>query len=187
MLRRYIGLYFKYIVAKIKYKGLVKFNGFTIIYSFPDSDIEFDRKGGQIINSDELSNLVGLYQRTILVARYGGKIHIGAGCGISGSTIYSMKGITIGDRVLIGGNCKIIDNDFHPLCCIHRNPQTEKYIKRNPIEIGDDCFIGANSIILKGTVLGKNCVVGAGSVVHGSWPDNSIIAGNPARLIGENV
>lgn len=187
MLKRFIGLYFKYIAAKIKYRGRVIFNGFTIIYSFPDSKIEFDRRGGQIINSHELSNLVGLSQRTIIVARYGGRIRIGANCGISGSTIYAMQEITIGDRVLIGGNCKIIDNDFHSIHCSKRNPQQSDDIKRKSIIIGDDCFIGANSIILKGTSLGHNCVVGAGSVVHGIWPDNSIIAGNPARLIRENI
>lgn len=143
--------------------------------------------GGQVINSHELSNLVGMYQRTIIVARYGGTISIGADCGISGSTIYAMNKISIGDRVLIGGNCKIIDNDFHPIHCSKRHPQLPDNIKRKPIIIGDDCFIGANSIILKGTTLGNNCVVGAGSVVHGSWPDNSIIAGNPAKLIGKNL
>lgn len=130
---------------------------------------------------------MGLYQRMIIVARHGGKIAIGEGCGISGSTIYAMDEISIGKRVLIGGNCKIIDNDFHPLAASMRNPQKPEDIKKRPIKIGDDCFIGANSIILKGTTLGNNCVVGAGSVVHGIWPDNSIIAGNPARLIGENI
>ena len=48
---------------------------------------------------------------------------------------------------------------------------------------GEGCFLGMNSIILKGTVLGKNVVVGAGSVVHGIFPDNCIIAGNPAKVI----
>ena len=56
-----------------------------------------------------------------------------------------------------------------------------------PIHIDDGCFIGANSIILKGTTLGKNCVVGAGSVVSGKFPDNVIVAGNPARIIKENA
>ena len=105
MLKRTIGLYLKYLLAKIKFHGRVKFNGFTIIYTFPDSKIEFVDKG-QIINSHALSNLVGLYQRTIIVARYGGKISIGANTGISGSTIYAMDSITIGKRVIIGGNCK---------------------------------------------------------------------------------
>lgn len=185
MLKRTIGLYLKYLLAKIKNRGKVKFNGFTVIYAFPDSKIEF-KGGGTTFNSHSLSNLVGLYQRMILVARYGGRISIGEGCGISGSTIYAMDEINIGNNVLIGGNCKIIDNDFHSLSFDKRNPQRPEDIKKRPITIGDGCFIGANSIILKGTVLGKNCVVGAGSVVHGAWPDNSVIAGNPAKLIGEN-
>ena len=42
-----------------------------------------------------------------------------------------------------------------------------------------------NSIILKGTTIGNNCVVGAGSVVHGTFGDNCVIAGNPAKVIKE--
>ena len=49
--------------------------------------------------------------------------------------------------------------------------------------IGDNCFIGMNSIILMGSHIGNNCIIGAGSVVHGSFPDNVVIAGNPARII----
>lgn len=183
MLVRTIGLYIKYIFAKIKYRGKVRFNGFTVFYQFPDSLIDIDSGGNITINSHPLSNLVGLSQRMIIVARYGGKIKIGSGCGFSGSTIYAMDSIEIGKNVIIGGNCKIIDNDFHPIQAgkrIHQNPDD---IKRAPIKIGDGCFIGTNAIILKGTTLGKNCVVGAGSVVCGFWPDNSVIAGNPAKNI----
>lgn len=68
-----------------------------------------------------------------------------------------MLHIEIGKNVLIGGNCKIIDNDFHPLRVEKRIPfQKNEDIKKRPIKIGDGCFIGANLIILKGTVLGKN-------------------------------
>ena len=59
-------------------------------------------------------------------------------------------------------------------------------LKKRPVVIGEGCFLGANSIILKGTTLGKNVVVGAGSVVSGTFPDNVIIAGNPARIIKNN-
>lgn len=59
-------------------------------------------------------------------------------------------------------------------------------LKKRPVVIGEGCFLGANSIILKGTTLGKNVVVGAGSVVSGTFPDNVIIAGNPARIIKDN-
>lgn len=57
------------------------------------------------------------------------------------------------------------------------------HIRTKPIEIGKDCFIGANSIILKGTVIGDGCVIGAGSVVCGKFEPNTVIAGNPAKVI----
>ena len=56
-------------------------------------------------------------------------------------------------------------------------------IPAKPISIGKNCFIGCNSIILKGTTLGDGCVVGAGAVVSGQFPDNSIIVGNPGKVI----
>jgi acetyltransferase-like isoleucine patch superfamily enzyme len=187
MLIRKIGLRVKYYLAKIKFRKAVTFKGFTVCFAFPGSLINFkEGKIKTVINSDFVSNMVGLYQRSIIVARYGGKISIGSGCGISGSTIYAMKEITIGDNVLIGGNCKIIDNDFHPLPASLRYDQKVEDIKKGAIYIDDGCFIGANSIILKGTTLGKNCVVGAGSVVSGTYPDNVIIAGNPAKVIKHN-
>lgn len=188
MLIRKLGLYLKYLIAKHKFRNKVSFNGFTIVYEFKDSSITFaSGKEKTVINSSSFSNMVGLYQRSIIVARYGGKISIGSGCGISGTIIYAMNSINIGENVLIGGNCKIIDNDFHPLPASQRINQKVEDIKTRPIEIGDGCFIGANSIILKGCKLGKNCVVGAGSVVSGTFPDNVIIAGNPARIIKENM
>ena len=49
--------------------------------------------------------------------------------------------------------------------------------------IGNNCFIGMNSIILMGTHIGDNVIIGAGSIVSGNIPDNVVIAGNPARII----
>jgi acetyltransferase-like isoleucine patch superfamily enzyme len=159
----------------------IKMKGYCIIFAFPKCDIKFLGRG--VINSSFTSNMLGLYQRNIIVARYGGRIEIGDGFGISGSTIYSTASITIGKHATIGANCKIIDNDFHPLDSTQRKNNQIEHIKRAPIKIGDNCFIGMNSIILKGTTLGNNVVVGAGSVVHGTFPDNCIIAGNPAKII----
>ena len=143
------------------------------------------------IRSSFLSNLVGLYSRTVIVARMPGTlIEIGDNVGISGSTIYARKKVYIGDNTCIGGNCKILDNDFHPLDYETRNAQLSgkrggdcTKIPCKEIHIGKNCFIGCNSIILKGTILGDGCVVGAGSVVHGTFPENCVIAGNPARVI----
>ena len=161
--------------------GKVKFNGFTVIFKFKNSNIELGKN--ITINSSFVSNLVGLTQRSVIVARDGGKIVIKDNVGISGATIYSLDSIEIGENTMIGGGCKIIDHDFHPLDLEARIRDDRSKIKRRKIEIGSGCFIGTNSLILKGTKLGKNVIVGAGSVVSGSFPDDVIIAGNPARVV----
>ncbi|MFY9311414.1 MAG: acyltransferase [Bacteroidia bacterium] len=53
------------------------------------------------------------------------------------------------------------------------------------VHIGDYTFVGAASVILAGTTLGKGCIVGAGSVVKGNFPDFSIVVGNPAKIVGD--
>lgn len=158
----------------------------------------FNKNGASIkigdnvtIKSSFLSNLVGLYSRSIIVTRApGAEIVIGNNVGISGATIYARKGIYIGDNTCIGGNCKILDNDFHPLEAEARNKLLadpkggdSDIVPAKEISIGKDCFIGCNALILKGTVLGDRCVVGAGAVVAGKFEAGSVIAGNPARVI----
>lgn len=158
----------------------------------------FNKKGARLrignnvtIKSSFLSNLVGLYSRTIIVTRASeAVIDIGDNVGISGATIYARKGIYIGDNTCIGGNVKILDNDFHPIDAESRvqllndkNGGDSLAIPSREIRIGKNCFIGCNAIILKGTVLGDNCVVGAGAVVSGKFDDNCVIAGNPAKVI----
>lgn len=188
LLLRIIGLYYSYIKYKFLYRKYVSFLGFTPIYCFSNSNIEFGGGGKKIrIYSSPFSNMVGLYQRSIIIARYGGKIKLEAGVCMSGTTIYSMNCISIGKDTVIGGNTKIIDNDFHPLQASERVEHRIENVKKKPITIGNGCFIGANVIILKGTVIGNNCVVGAGSVVSGVFPDNVIIAGNPAKVIKNNA
>jgi len=152
------------------------------------------KKSGSVLNigdnctikSSFLSNLIGISHRTIIVTRTEeAKIHIGNNVGISGATLYARKGITIGDNTLIGGNVKIIDNDFHPIDYEARKVDDKSKIKCKSIVIGQNVFIGVNSIILKGTVIGNNCVIGAGSVVCGKFDSDLIIAGNPAKIIRE--
>jgi acetyltransferase-like isoleucine patch superfamily enzyme len=58
-----------------------------------------------------------------------------------------------------------------------------EWIQQSPIIIGKDCWIGTNAVILPGVVLGDNVIVGAGAVVTHSFPDNTIIAGVPAKII----
>jgi len=112
----------------------------------------------------------------------GAKIAIGDHCGFTGTTLVAAESITIGNRVLVGANCTIVDTDFHPLTRAGRE-QDILAGAHAPIVIQDDVFIGMESLILKGVTIGMNSVVGAGSVVVADVPPNVIVAGNPARIV----
>lgn len=169
-------------LMKIKYDKKLLLKGMPVIINKKGAEMEIGEN--VTIKSSFLSNLIGLYSRTIIVTRTAeSKIKIGNNVGISGATIYARKSIEIGDNTLIGGNVKILDNDFHPLEIEARNKDIKEKILAKPIKIGKNCFIGCNSIILKGTELGDGCIVGAGAVVCGKFEDNSVIAGNPGRVL----
>lgn len=176
-------------LTKVKYGKNLLLKGVPVIFNKGGAELTI---GDDVsIKSSFLSNLVGLYSRAIIVTRApGAYIRIGNGVGISGATIYARKGIEIGDNTAIGGNVKILDNDFHPIEVETRNrlladPRggDSELVPAKEIKIGKNCFIGCNAIILKGSVLGDGCVVGAGAVVAGKFEDNCIIAGNPAKVI----
>ena len=56
-----------------------------------------------------------------------------------------------------------------------------------PIKIGSGCWIGSRCVILGNVIIGNNCIVGAGSVLRGKFPDNSLILGNPAKIVKKNI
>ena len=185
MMVRYILLYVEFLINLIKYRKAICFRDFCVIHAFENSKIIFVKNPHNKIRmfSSPLSNMLGLPQRCMLVARYGGIITIEEGVGLSGCVINSISEIYIGKNSKIGAGCKIIDNDSHPLSYSVRDLPAPQCVGKSKVFIGEGCFLGMNSIILKGTVLGKNVVVGAGSVVHGIFPDNCVIAGNPAKVI----
>lgn len=89
-------------------------------------------------------------------------------------------------KVKIGANVSISQNvnimvDSGP----NASPAMQRIfpIKKGPIDIGNDCWIGANAIIMPNVTLGEFCIVAANSFVNKSFPSFSIIGGNPARLI----
>lgn len=110
------------------------------------------------------------------------KISIGDNVGISGGSIVAAKEITIGNNVLIGANVLISDTDFHPTTPKNRRYSNE-HIGINPVIIEDNVFLGINSIVLKGVRIGKNSVIGAGSIVTSDIPRDSVAVGIPAKII----
>ena len=109
MLIRTIVLYLNYLLQRVKYRKQIWFRGFSVICALKGSKIDFTNAGGEInIFSHPFSNMIGLSQRCIIVAKFGGKIEINEGVAMSGCTIYSMDSITIGRNTDIGSGCKII-------------------------------------------------------------------------------
>lgn len=87
--------------------------------------------------------------------------------------------VKFGDNVFIAPNCSFYTAG-HPLDYVIRNKGLE-YAK--PIEVGDNVWIGGNVVVLPGVTIGNNCVIGAGSIVTKDIPDNSLAVGNPCRVI----
>jgi acetyltransferase-like isoleucine patch superfamily enzyme len=106
-------------------------------------------------------------------------ISIGKDCFISlGAKLDTCSGqITIGDRCEITHGCVILSHDA-----------TARRIDRNrrstgTVQLGNDVFVGVNSVVLPNVTIGDNSIIGAGSVVTKDIPSNVVVAGNPARII----
>lgn len=135
-----------------------------------------------ILCSRSQDNSLGVIQPVVIkTVTANARIAVGENVGISGSTLSARLGIRIGNNVLIGSGSIITDTDSHPLD--HKNRNDASLIKSKEVEIGDNVFIGARSIILKGVKIGAGTVIGAGSVLSSSTEENAIYAGNPAKFI----
>ena len=124
----------------------------------------------------------------------GASIYIGDNVGISSCCLWAKENITIGNNVKIGSDTIIMDTDAHNLDHIIRNSEmvNEKgesidglTAASAPIIIKEGVLIGTRCIILKGVTIGKNSIIGSGSIVTKSIPDNCIAAGNPCKIIKE--
>lgn len=100
----------------------------------------------------------------------GGSLVIGEHCFFNvGCSVTCIESVTIGNGCTFGNNVVIVDHDHD-----FRNENRGCFVA-SPVSIGKNVWIGANTVILRGTKIGDNCVIGAGSVVKGDIPANSIV------------
>lgn len=115
---------------------------------------------------------------------HGYAIRCGANVRINtGAFIDARGGLTLGADVLIGPNVVIVTSQHH-----WDDPTAPIVAQGNvaaPVEIGSDVWIGGNAVVTPGVTIGTGAVVGAGAVVTHDVPPHAIVAGVPARVIGE--
>jgi acetyltransferase-like isoleucine patch superfamily enzyme len=177
-----------YIPLYLQSKGVVigtgvRFYGMPVVSKSANSRIMIGDR--VVLCSDSRFTALGVNHPVILrTLSEGAELIIGADTGISGGSFCTSSSLVIGREVLIGANVTIVDTDFHAIKVENRrfNNKVED-IGVKDVKIGNNVFIGANSIILKGVEIGCNSVVGAASVVTKSTLKNQIVAGNPAVMI----
>ena len=111
----------------------------------------------------------------------GSDTFIGNGC-----TLSAADEIRIGDHVLLAAGVRVHDNDGHPLDAARR--RAAERIRADevaPVRIGDNVWIGACALILKGVSIGDDAVIGSYAVVTRDVPAGTVVAGNPARVVRE--
>jgi acetyltransferase-like isoleucine patch superfamily enzyme len=166
----------------------IRFNGRLRLFGLPIVTI---KSGGQIIFGDNVTlvsnsrfTAMGVKHAMILRAlTHNASIEIGNNSGFSGTTICAATSIKIGSDCLVGADVSIVDTDFHPIEPINRRNAHLELATSKPVVIGNNVFIGAGSIVLKGVTIGDNAVIGAHSVVTKDIPANVIASGNPCRTI----
>lgn len=133
-------------------------------------------KKSLVVKLREFIRLIVLsYQHFVLIKLY--KMDISSSARISFRTYLDKthpKGIHIGDESYIASGAMILSHDFI------------KDIKTDT-KIGRKCFVGANAIIMPGVTIGDSVIVGSGSVVTKDITSGCIVAGNPARIIRDNI
>ncbi len=97
----------------------------------------------------------------------------------------TLGGVTVRGNVTISADVFVLSHDYaitKGLCASGRR-DVKGIAVFDPVTIGENCFVGLGAILLPGTVLGRDVIVGAGAVVRGSIPANSVVIGNPAIIV----
>ena len=125
--------------------------------------------------ADEYSRM-SIYDRYLGFGKVGGRVRL------TGLIDFGTEPalLTFGDRITIADGVRFLTHDGAAALFRDEVPDLNVHL---PISVGDNVFIGSDSLILPGVAIGSNCVVGAGSVVTGDVPSGWVVAGCPARPI----
>ncbi len=156
-------------------KGVLSFNSSPSLKEPFYSWLEMYPNSKLIINGN-FSFMAGAH---VIIAQ-NAKITIGSGYINRFCHIKCFSEINIGNNVAISENVSIWDSDVHEVL-------REGSVMTKPINIGNHVWIGTNTIILKGVKIGDNSIIAAGSIVNRDIPENCLAAGNPAKVIKENI
>lgn len=162
----------------------ITLQGKVLIYLHPESRMQLGSR--IVLNAKAAKNTLEARGPIVLrTFRRNAKILIGNDSGLTSCTIAAGSSVKIGERVLIGGGVVITDSDHHvvDMPTGRRFAGLPPKAADRPVIIGDDVFIGARSIILKGVEIGNGTVIGAGSVVSASIPAGVVAVGNPCRVV----
>ena len=153
------------VFAKITNAGMVKG---SLIQDLALSVKLHPHDGGRIVLKKHIHA-----SRNVVFEAEGGELQIGEGCFFNnGCMAVSHESITIGDYTSFGPNVFIYDHD-------HVTGAGEKlhgnHYKTAPVTIGSNVWVGANCVILRGTVIEDDCVIGAGSIIKGKYKKGSVV------------
>jgi acetyltransferase-like isoleucine patch superfamily enzyme len=119
-----------------------------------------------------------------MILTYGGDIHVGDNCSLNPfAIVYGHGGVRLGNGVRIAAHTVIIPSSH--VVSKEGAPFYESGVTGRGIDIADNVWLGAGVVVLDGVRIGRNCIIGAGSVVTRSVPDNTTVAGVPARTIAQ--
>jgi acetyltransferase-like isoleucine patch superfamily enzyme len=114
--------------------------------------------------------------------RWGGFHHLGQGVVLAGTSVSEPEWVSIGDNVILS-NCSLITHDASATVMDVALDRPHQGIGR--IVIHDNVFIGANAVVLPNVEIGPNAVVAAGAVVNRDVPEGAVVAGVPAKVVGD--